>query len=104
MKATLYTPPTQRRQVSIAEDWSELIADGYCRLPAAAPELLGCAASLIDVLDLAPGHAAFSVFDFEGGEPNHGAMVEMRRLTGHRFEMDEDSTLLGPVLILHNDV
>lgn len=103
MKATLYVPPGQTQLVKITETWAGLTANGSCRVPAAAAGLLGCAAGLIDVLDLGPNHAAFSVFDFEGGEPNHGAMAEMTRLTGHQFGGDEDSTLLGPILILRND-
>jgi len=103
MKATLYTPPTQHQQVSIAEDWNELIADGFCRLPVTAPELLGCEAGLVDMLATGPEYVAFAIFDYEGGNPNVAAMEEMERLTGHSFGEDADSTLLGPVLIIRND-
>ena len=103
MNATLYLPPMQSQQVEILETWASLTVGGSCRVPTAATELLGCPVGLIDVLDLGPNHAVFSIFDFDGGEPNRGAMVEMERLSGYRFGEEDNSTLLGPVLILRND-
>jgi hypothetical protein len=62
---------------------------------------LGCNLELVDVLASTSSYVAYSVFDYEGGEPNTEAMQVLAVLTGHPFSMDDENTILfGPVLIV----
>lgn len=62
-------------------------------------ELLGCSPRLVDVLASNSDFVAYSVFDFEGGQPNEAGMRELTRLTNLEFGKDDDTTLFGPILI-----
>ena len=60
---------------------------------------LGCARDLVDVLDCGPDYVAYSVFDFEGST-NQAAMTALEAFSGHRYDIDDEQVLQGPVLLV----
>ena len=101
MNATLYLPQQPPQSVS-AEGLSMPNPEtGLARVPEQVPALLDCASDMVDIQACGSNYVAYSVFDYEDGQPNESAMDVLARLTGHPFDLDDaDSVLLGPVLIV----
>lgn len=101
MITTLYLPQ-QLPQVVFPKSASPLTPNSnFVNIPEWVPDLLGCMPKIVDVLASGPGYIVYSVFDYEDGPVNEGGMRELSVLTGTAFKPDdEDSMLLGPVLIV----
>ena len=101
MNATLYLPQQPPQTVSTEGLSMPNPETGFARIPEQVPALLGCAPDLIDVLMCAPQYVAYSIFDYEGGQPNETAMDVLATLTGYAFDLsDDDTVLLGPILLV----
>ena len=100
MKATLCLPNQEPLLLAVEGLSLPDSATGLAQIPTNVPVLLGCAPGLVDVLACGPGYVAYSVFDGDG-EMNLEAMAAVTRVSGARFDIeDEDTILLGPVLIV----
>lgn len=99
MAATLYLPNQLPQEVQLdALAWP--LPESKNQYFKHISELLGCAQSLIDVLDCGPTYAAYSVFDFEGA-PNHAAMNALAAISTYPYDIeDDDQVLQGPVLVI----
>ena len=101
MKATLYLPQRPPQSVSTEGLGLPNPDTGFASVSNQVPLLLGCDPKLVDVLACAPNYVAYSVFDYEGGQPNNEAMLALAALTGYSFNTDdEDTILLGPILVV----
>lgn len=99
MTASLYTPDQLPRIVSTV-GMSLPSHTGTAHVSDEVAAVLGCARSLVDVLDCGPDYVAYSIFDFEG-TPNQSAMAALTAISSHPYDMeDEDQILQGPVLLV----
>lgn len=102
MKATLYIP-SQAPQAVSAEGLSlPSGAESYAHVTDRVAHLLDCQKGMVDILDTGADYAAYSVFDYESGEPNLAAVDILNVISRHpaSYGADEDSQLYGPILIV----
>lgn len=100
MKATLYAPGKLPRELSPAGFELPDPATGFARVTERVAQELGCANSLVDVLDSAAEYVAYSIFDCEGQE-NREAFRALTTLSKHPYDSsDPDHTLFGPILLI----
>lgn len=101
MNATLFLPLQAPHNVSADGLIMPDAKSGFAQISEQVATLLGCESGLVDVQASAPHYVAYSVFNYEGGPPNKSAMEVLAELTGYPFDPDdEDSVLLGPVLVV----
>lgn len=100
MRFTLYLPEQEPQRVFPAKPYSADLLTGVVAENGPVTKLLGCPASLVDVLANGPTYVVFTIFDHEG-KANPEAMRAVSNLTGMRFSIDEaDEVLSGPVLVV----
>ena len=100
MDATLYLPQQPPQPVSTEGLTMPNPTTGLVGVPASVPELLGCAANLVDVLASGLGYVAYSIFDCED-DMNPAAMEAVAQISGVSFAFDdEDAVLRGAVLVV----
>jgi hypothetical protein len=101
MTAILFSPQEVAKHVTISGFTGMSHMSSETRESIA--KLLGCQSELIDVLASGTEFVAYSIFDFEGGHPNEAGMRQLTKLTGLEFGMDDDTTILGPLLIIRQE-
>lgn len=100
MLATLYVPGKPPRELSPNGFELPDPATGFARVTERVAQELGCAEGLVDVLDSAPNHVAYSIFDCEG-ETNDAALTALANVSKAPFDSsDPDHILLGPILLI----
>jgi hypothetical protein len=102
MKATLYIPSQVPQAVSAEGLSLSSGAESYAHVTDRAAHLLGCPKGMVDILDTGSDYAAYSVFDYEGGEPNLAAVDILNMISRQpaSYGADEGSQLYGPILIV----
>ena len=100
MKVVLYVPGQPPREISSAGFELPDHATGFARVTERVAQELGCAEGLVDVLDCAPNHVAYSIFDCEG-ETNEAAFTALAKVSKAPFvSSDPEHMLYGPILLI----
>lgn len=100
MRATLYVPGKQPCELSPEGFELPDPTTGFARVTERVAQELGCAEVLVDVLDCAPDHVAYSIFDCEG-ETNEAAFAALANISKVPFDSSDPNHLLrGPILLI----